>query len=57
VDKVGRELAILLTLFVFVLERLVKRQMLLYLEEVGDWIKFPDTIHEGFSHLPEVLSK
>ena len=31
--------------------------MLLYLEGVGPWIRFPDTVHEGLAHLPETLSK
>ena len=41
---------------IFFTEKLVKKQMLLYLEGIGDWVKFPDTIHEGLSHLPEALS-
>ena len=31
--------------------------MLLYLEGIGDWVKFTDTIHEGLAHFPETLSK
>ena len=41
---------------IFFTEKLVKKQMLLYLEGIGDWVKFPDTIHEGLTQLPEALS-
>lgn len=38
-------------------EKLVQKQMLLYLEEVGPWVRFTDTVHEGLAHLTEVISK
>ena len=25
------------------------------MEQLGDWIRFPDTIHEMLSHLPQTL--
>ena len=34
---------------------LCTEQALRYVEGIGDWIKFPDTIHEMLSHLPETL--
>ena len=37
------------------IERLVTQQALRYVEKLGDWIRFPDTIHEMFSHLPQTL--
>ena len=40
--------------FVF-LELLCVEQLMAYVEEVGDWIRFPDTIHEGLAHLAETL--
>jgi hypothetical protein len=37
------------------LELLCVEQLLAYIEEIKDWIKFPDTIHEGLAHLAETL--
>ena len=28
-----------------------------YLEGIGDWIRFPDTIHEGLCHLTECIGR
>lgn len=39
------------------LEFLCVEQLLAYIKEIGDWIKFPDTIHEGLAHLAETLGQ
>jgi hypothetical protein len=29
--------------------------MLRYVEGIGDWVRFPETVHEAFAHLPEAI--
>jgi hypothetical protein len=26
-------------------------------EDIGPWVRFPDTLHEGYAHLAEVMGK
>ena len=49
-------LGLLLILFVFS-EELCKHQMLLLVKDVGDWVKFPETTHELYAHLAEMIGK
>ena len=37
------------------LEKLCSEQMLRYIDGIGDWVRFPDTIHEGLAHLAETI--
>lgn len=29
--------------------------MLRYVVGIGDWVRFPETVHEAFAHLPEAI--
>ena len=31
--------------------------MLLLVKDVGDWVKFPETTHELYAHLAEMIGK
>ena len=39
------------------LDKLCKKQQLLCVQDIGPWVKFPDTLHEGYGHLAQVLGK
>ena len=39
------------------IEELCKNQMLLYINQIGHWISFTDTVHEGLAHFPEAAAK
>ena len=40
----------------FILEELCKEQMLLQVSDVGPWVCFPETVHELYAHLAELIS-
>ena len=39
------------------IEDLCKSQMLLYIKQIGHWISFTDTVHEGLAHFPEAAAQ
>ena len=43
--------------FYFYLDVLCKEQMLLQVQDIGGWITFPETIHELYAHLAELIGK
>ena len=42
---------------IFYLDVLCKEQMLLQVQDIGGWITFPETIHELYAHLAELIGK
>ena len=47
----------IVTLDFLTLDQLCKKQQLLCVEDIGSWVRFPDTLHEGYGHLAEVMGK
>ena len=39
------------------IEHLCKSQMLLFIKQIGHWISFTDTVHEGLAHFPEAAAQ
>jgi hypothetical protein len=39
----------------FTLDELCKEQMKLMLLDVGNWIRFPETVHELYAHLAQFI--
>ena len=27
------------------------------MEDIGSWVRFPDTLHEGYAHVAELMGK
>ena len=27
------------------------------MQDIGDWVRFPDTLHEGYAHVAEVMGE
>ena len=42
---------------IFYLDVLCKEQMLLQVQDIDGWITFPETIHELYAHLAELIGK
>ena len=38
-------------------EMLCKRQMKLFVIDIGEWVRFPPTIHEFYAHLPQIIEE
>ena len=38
-------------------EDLCREQMLLLVIDIGDWVKFPETVHELYAHLPQMIGR
>ena len=61
-SKIGEALSLYLADFlersiILFSEELCKQQMKLLVVHVGEWVKFPETIHELYAHLPEMIGK
>ena len=39
------------------LDELCKTQQLLCVQDIGEWVRFPDTLHEGYAHVAEVMGE
>ena len=39
------------------IDKLCKKQQLLCVQDIGPWVRFPDTLHEGYGHLAQVMGK
>ena len=44
-------------LYEYFVDELCKRQQLLCIEDIGSWVQFPDTLHEGYGHVAELMGK
>ena len=59
VDKIG--ISIMNNLFsspiTCTLDELCIKQQLLCVEDIGPWVRFPDTLHEGYAHVAAVMGK
>ena len=38
-------------------DKLCKEQMLLQVVDIGEWVRFPETMHEFYAHLAEMIGK
>ena len=39
------------------LDELCQAQQLLCVQDIGSWVRFPDTLHEGYSHMAAIMGK
>ena len=39
------------------IDELCKEQQLLCVQDIGSWVRFPDTLHEGYGHVAAVMGR
>ena len=59
VEKIG--ILIIINIFYSInflfIDELCKKQQLLCVEDIGSWVRFPDTLHEGYAHVADVMGE
>ena len=59
VDKIGNSPIILFCIIIscYFLDELCREQQLLCVEHIGSWVRFPDTLHEGYGHMAAIMGE
>ena len=59
-DKIGNEADVRSVSYgvqSLILDELCREQQLLCVEHIGSWVRFPDTLHEGYGHMAAIMGE